>query len=147
MTLPAIPFAQLYGVGVLVAWYCSSLGTLMSVLAPPSSALIATVSLLLVRAGQQAGQALPPAAGAAAVPLCCTLPTAAPAATSTRLQVSGGMLNGVQPNYRDMAPALRGLTSISYNRWAVEVVSVQSFAHLPEWRWPATKAVMMQAGA
>lgn len=32
------------------------------------------------------------------------------------LQIAGGMLNGVSPNYRDMAPALQALTSISYNR-------------------------------
>lgn len=49
----------------------------MSVLAPPSSSLMATAALLLI---------------------------------------AGGMLNGVSPNYRNMAPALRGLTAISYNR-------------------------------
>jgi hypothetical protein len=32
------------------------------------------------------------------------------------LQITGGMLNGVSPNYRDMAPALRAITSVSYNR-------------------------------
>lgn len=35
-------------------------------------------------------------------------------------QIMGGMLNGVSPNYRDMAPSLRSLTSISYNRCAVQ---------------------------
>ncbi|PRW59962.1 white-brown complex 30 [Chlorella sorokiniana] len=107
MTLPTVPFVQLYGVGVLVVWYCTSLGTLMSVLAPPSSSLMATAALLLI---------------------------------------AGGMLNGVSPNYRDMAPALRGLTSISYNRWAVELVTVLSFSQYPQWRWPSTKAVMATAG-
>ena len=29
MTLPTVPFVQLYGVGVLVVWYCTSLGTLV----------------------------------------------------------------------------------------------------------------------
>ena len=47
-TLPALPFVQLYGVGVLVVWYCSSWGTLMSLVAPPSSSLIATVAVLMV---------------------------------------------------------------------------------------------------
>lgn len=32
-------------------------------------------------------------------------------------------------------------------RWAVELVSVLSFAQYPQWRWPATKAVMAMAGA
>lgn len=32
-------------------------------------------------------------------------------------------------------------------RWAVELVSVLSFAQYPQWRWPATKAVMATAGA
>lgn len=49
LTLPAIPFLELYGVGVLVVWYCSSLGTLLSLLAPPSSSLLATVALIMVR--------------------------------------------------------------------------------------------------
>ncbi len=52
LTLPALPFAQLYAVGVLVVWWCSSLGTLVSVLAPSSSALIATVALVMVSSGR-----------------------------------------------------------------------------------------------
>lgn len=48
MTLPALPFVQLYGVGVLVVWYCTSAGTLLSLVAPPSSALMATAALLMV---------------------------------------------------------------------------------------------------
>ena len=54
-TLPALPFVQLYGVGVLVVWYCSSWGTLMSVVAPPSSSLIATVAVLMVSWGLGGG--------------------------------------------------------------------------------------------
>ncbi|KAL4458314.1 hypothetical protein ABPG75_013179 [Micractinium tetrahymenae] len=107
MTLPAMPWGQLFGVGVLVCWFCTSLGALVSLLAPPSSSLMATVALLMIM---------------------------------------GGMLNGVSPNYREMAPSLRSLTSISYNRWAIEIVTVQSFAHFPEWRWPATKSAMNAAG-
>ena len=38
------------------------------------------------------------------------------------LQITGGMLNGVSPNYRDMAPALRAITSVSYNRHAASIV-------------------------
>lgn len=30
------------------------------------------------------------------------------------------MLNGVSPNYRELAPSLRSLTSISYNRCAAQ---------------------------
>jgi hypothetical protein len=37
------------------------------------------------------------------------------------LQITGGMLNGVSPNYRDMAPALRAITSVSYNRHAASI--------------------------
>lgn len=48
MTLPAMPWSQLYGVGVLVAWYCTSLGALMSLVVAPSSSLMATVALLMV---------------------------------------------------------------------------------------------------
>lgn len=107
MTLPAMPWGQLYGVGVLVCWFCTSLGALVSLLAPPSSSLMATVALLMIM---------------------------------------GGMLNGVSPNYRDMAPSLRSLTSISYNRWAIEIVTVQSFEHFPAWRWPAPKSAMNAAG-
>ena len=43
-------------------------------------------------------------------------PSSSLMATAALLLIAGGMLNGVSPNYRDMAPALRGLTSISYNR-------------------------------
>lgn len=140
MTLPAAPFLHLYAVGVLVCLYCTSAGTLLSLVAPPSSALMATTGLLLIM---------------------------------------GGMLNGVSPNYRGMAPALRALTAVSYNRraaarhegwgarprplhaslawahtlchprarrWAVEIVAVITFQHYPDWRRPAAKAVMNLAG-
>lgn len=49
MTLPAMPWGQLYGVGVLVCWFCTSLGALASLLAPPSNSLMATVAVLMVR--------------------------------------------------------------------------------------------------
>ena len=77
MTLPAIPFLQLYAVGVLATFYCSSLATLMSVIVPPSSSLVAAVAAVMIL---------------------------------------GGQLNGVTPNLRKMAPALRGASALSYNR-------------------------------
>ena len=49
LTLPAMPFVQLYGVGVLVVWYTASLGALVSLLVTPSSALISVVAILMVR--------------------------------------------------------------------------------------------------
>jgi hypothetical protein len=48
MTLPAIPFLQLYGVGTLVAWFATGVGHLMSLVVPPNSSLLATMSLLMV---------------------------------------------------------------------------------------------------
>ena len=48
MTLPAIPFLHLYGVGVLVVWFSTALGHLMSLLIPPATSLLATISLLMV---------------------------------------------------------------------------------------------------
>ena len=44
MTLPAIPFAQLYFIGVLAVWSCSSMACLLSVMVPPSSSLVAAVA-------------------------------------------------------------------------------------------------------
>lgn len=82
-----------------------------------------------------------------AVRVCsCGRLTLLPPSLLLPIQIAGGLLNGVSPNHREMAPALRVLTSLSYNRWAVEAVSVLSFARWPEWRWPATKMVMTHAG-
>ena len=62
------------------------------------------------------------------------------------LQITGGQLNGVSPNYRSMGPGLRALTAISYNRWAVEAVTTLEFQAAPQFRLPTIKAVMNQAG-
>lgn len=42
---------QMYSLGLLVVWYSSSLGCLLSILAGPSSALITTVGVMLVLGG------------------------------------------------------------------------------------------------
>ena len=129
MTLPAAPFLRLYAVGVLVCFYCTSAGTLLSLVAPPSSALMATTALLMVRrhACMQAAtawgrlMALAGAAGpspAAAVQGPPNPQPLRPPRPPARPQIMGGMLNGVSPNYRGMAPALRALTALSYNRCA-----------------------------
>eukprot|EP00887_Chlorella_sp_A99_P006238 scaffold3.g6238.t1 len=121
LVLPAIPWLSLYVVGVLVVWYASSLGCLLSVLVSPSNSLVAAVAFTMVLSG---------------------------------------FLNGVTPNYAGLSPAMKAngsggaalpsrgrggakgamqatVTGISYNRWAVES---------PEYLWPTTKSVMLQAG-
>ncbi|GAB4822174.1 hypothetical protein N2152v2_009220 [Parachlorella kessleri] len=51
LTLPSIAFSQLYLAGLLVTWYCSSLGCLMSVVLRPANALVATIVVALMLGG------------------------------------------------------------------------------------------------
>jgi hypothetical protein len=108
MTLPNIHLGLHYLVGLLVVWWCSSAGCLISVLVgQPGNALVAAVAVVMV---------------------------------------AGGFINGVSPNYRGLSPALKGVTSLSYNRWAVEAVTVGSYQNYPPYEWPLTKALVNMAG-
>lgn len=51
LTLPILSFAQYYLVGVLVVWYCSSIGCLVSILVPPNNALVSAVALIIILGG------------------------------------------------------------------------------------------------
>ena len=108
MTLPAIPFATHYLIGVLVVWWTSSAGCLISILVgQPANALVAAVAVVMI---------------------------------------AGGFINGVSPNYRELGAATKRITSLSYNRWAVEAVVVASYENYPTYMWPLTKALVNLAG-
>lgn len=107
LTLPAISFAQLYLVGVLVVWYCSSMGCLVSILISPANSLVTAVAIVMV---------------------------------------TGGFVNGVTPAYRTLSTVMKGITGISYNRWAVEAVAIMDFEGAEPYLWPITRAVMLAAG-
>jgi len=52
MTLPSIPFAMHYLIGMLVVWWCSSAGCLISVLiSQPANALVAAVAIVMIAGG------------------------------------------------------------------------------------------------
>lgn len=108
MTLPATPFSTLYIVGLLVVWWTTSAGCLVSILIRnPSNALVAAVAVVMI---------------------------------------SGGFINGVTPNYRDLGNFTKKLTAISYNRWAVEAVVIAAFQHYGDYMQPLTKALINMAG-
>ncbi len=108
MTLPSISFGQYYFIGVLVVWWTTSAGTLISVIVPDqSNALVAAVAFVLI---------------------------------------TGGFINGVSPNYKDLGTTTKALTSLSYNRWAVEAVTIATYQHYPEYMWPLAKALVNVAG-
>jgi ABC-type multidrug transport system ATPase subunit len=108
MTLPSTPFLTYYIVGLLVVWWTTSAGCLISILVGnPSSALVAAVAVVMI---------------------------------------SGGFVNGVNPNYRDLGTATKRLTSISFNRWAVEGIVIAAYSNYPRYMWPLTKALVNMAG-
>ena len=97
-----------YLIAVLVVWWTTSAGTLISVLVgDQSNALVAAVAFVLI---------------------------------------TGGFINGVSPNYKELGDFTKALTSLSYNRWAVESVTVASYRNYPEYMWPLSKALMNVAG-
>lgn len=108
MTLPSISFGMYYLIALLVVWWTTSAGTLISVLvSDQSNALVAAVAFVLI---------------------------------------TGGFINGVSPNYKELGDFTKALTSLSYNRWAVESVTVASYGNYPEYMWPLSKALMNVAG-
>lgn len=108
MTLPTLPFAMHYLIGMLVVWWTSSAGCLISILAgQQATALIASVTVVLV---------------------------------------TGGFINGVNPNYRQLSTTTKAMTALSYNRWAVEAITIASYKYYPEYLWPVTKALVNFAG-
>jgi len=108
MTLPTISFGIHYIVGLLVVWWTTSAGCLMSVLVgQQSNALVAAVAFVMI---------------------------------------TGGFINGVSPNYKELGATTKALTTISYNRWAVEAVAIATYQKYPEYLWPLTKALMNLAG-
>ncbi|KAL4536815.1 hypothetical protein Ndes2526A_g06320 [Nannochloris sp. 'desiccata'] len=108
MTLPSISLGMYYLVGLLVVWWTSSAGCLISVLVNNSAnALVASVAVVMI---------------------------------------AGGFINGVSPNYREMSPTTKKITSLSYNRWAVEAVVIGSYENYPEYMWPLSKALINLAG-
>ena len=108
MTLPPISFGMYYLIALLVVWWTTSAGTLISVLiSDQSNALVAAVAFVLI---------------------------------------TGGFINGVSPNYKELGSLTKTLTSLSYNRWAVESVTVASYQNYPEYMWPLSKALMNVAG-
>jgi hypothetical protein len=108
MTLPAIPFATHYALGLLVTFWCASAGCLMSVLVgSQANALVAAVAVVMV---------------------------------------AGGFINGVSPNFRELAPGLKAATALSYNRWAIEAVAIAAYEHYPRHLWPLARAMLNVAG-
>ena len=108
LTLPAISLKMYYLIGMLVVWWTSSAGCLISVLVNnPSSALVASVAVVMI---------------------------------------SGGFINGVSPNYRDLGETTKRLTLFSYNRWAVEGVVIATYENYPPYMWPLSKALVNFAG-
>lgn len=107
MTLPAINFFNYYLIGVLVVWYCSSLGCLISVVVSPQNALVTAVSIIML---------------------------------------IGGFFNGVTPNFRDLSPGMRAITTLSYNRWATEAAVILNYQNLPPHVWPTARAMVNLAG-
>ena len=108
MTLPSITFGTYYLIGLLVVWWTTSAGTLISVIvADQSNALVAAVAFVLI---------------------------------------TGGFINGVSPNYKELGTTTKALTTLSYNRWAVEAVTIASYQNYPEYMWPLSKALVNVAG-
>ena len=108
MTLPSITFGTYYLIGVLVVWWTTSAGTLISVIVGrQSNALVAAVAFVLI---------------------------------------TGGFINGVSPNYKELGTTTKALTSLSYNRWAIEAVTIATYQNYPEYMWPLSKALMNVAG-
>ena len=108
MTLPSISFGMYYLIALLVVWWTTSAGTLISVLVSDrSNSLVAAVAFVLI---------------------------------------TGGFINGVSPNYKELGNLTKSLTTLSYNRWAVESVTVASYRNYPEYMWPLSKALMNVAG-
>jgi len=108
MTLPSISFGLYYLIALLVVWWTTSAGTLISVLVGDrSNALVAAVAFVLI---------------------------------------TGGFINGVSPNYKELGSLTKSLTSLSYNRWAVEAVTIASYRNYPEYMWPLSKALINVAG-
>lgn len=62
------------------------------------------------------------------------------------VMITGGFINGVSPNYRELGATTKALTSISFNRWAVEAVTIATYENYPPYMWPLTKALMNLAG-
>jgi len=62
------------------------------------------------------------------------------------VMIAGGFINGVSPNYREMSPTTKKITSLSYNRWAVEAVVIGSYENYPQYMWPLSKALINLAG-
>lgn len=62
------------------------------------------------------------------------------------VMIFGGFINGVSPNYRDLGDFTKALTTLSYNRWAVEAVVIASYKNFDEYMQPLTKALMNLAG-
>ncbi|RMZ54405.1 hypothetical protein APUTEX25_001981, partial [Auxenochlorella protothecoides] len=107
MTIPSISFGLLYVIGVLVVFWCASLGCLMSIIMGNNSALVASVAILMV---------------------------------------IGGFINGVNPVYRSLSPLLKGITVLSYNRWAADAAAIWDFREQPPWQWPLTRSIMFASG-
>jgi ABC-type multidrug transport system ATPase subunit len=62
------------------------------------------------------------------------------------VMIAGGFINGVSPNYRELGVNTKRLTSLSYNRWAVEAVVINSYENYPPYMWPLSKALINLAG-
>ncbi|PNH07622.1 ABC transporter G family member 28 [Tetrabaena socialis] len=95
LTLPRVPFSELYVVGVFVCWWASGMAYMVSAVLPPQNVLMAGVFVSLI---------------------------------------FGAFLHGLSPSIASArGTLLEGVLGLSYNRWAMEIVTINELKYYQVW--------------